>query len=75
MVVCRLTTCPYRAEGEICEKDLVHINEFGQCMVWFDKHGKRIPVLDANERRSRVAIQEGEIKDGSNSNAASATNN
>lgn len=62
MVVCKILLCPYYNEG-FCSKELVSINELGQCMTLFDKHGQRRAFLDTSEARSRVTIVEGEYRD------------
>lgn len=74
MVVCS-SNCSYKSKDGFCEKDVVSINKFGQCMKWFDKNGKPIMQDRSNTARSPIVVVEGEYKDaGAEDNQTSVEN-
>lgn len=36
-IVCN-KSCPYRREV-FCDKDILVVNQFGQCNIWYNKNG------------------------------------
>ena len=58
-IVCSNKFCKYR-KAVFCDSAFVGINQFGQCLVWFDRNGNRRRSPDY---RSNVAQKQHDVKE------------
>lgn len=58
-IVCSNKSCKYR-KAVFCGSPFVGINQFGQCLVWFDRNGNRRAVPDY---RYEVAQKQHDVKE------------